>query len=132
MHRENTTLNDNLEILELSKADFKKEVIAYHIDQHIHPVVENLTNEELAYMCIGAHHQDSKLSILGSSALHIAGASGETTNHLANKLDGKYLTMVDGPAGIRVAPNYVMPSRRSFASRTSSHSIRASISGFRS
>ena len=91
----------------LSSADFSKTVVSYQIDRHVHPFVQNLSDGELAHFCLGAHLPDSKLSILGNAALHVSGAAGETSNFLLEKLNGKYLVMADGPAGLRISADFV-------------------------
>ncbi len=64
-------------------------------------VPENtLSPEELAELCVGAARLDlSSITIVGNFSDGLPGAAGETTARF-----GRPITMVDGPAGIRVNP----------------------------
>lgn len=70
--------------------------------------VAGLTDDQLAYLCIGAY-KDSKdlMEVIGNAASTVAGAAGETTHRL-KELGVPALVMADGPAGIRLAPTYKM------------------------
>ena len=94
-------------IIQLSPEDFQTVEHDYIIDEHINPVVNKLPDEKLINMCIGAHLPEEKLSVLGSSAGHVCGASGETSNRIHDVTGGKWLVFADGPAGLRISAKYV-------------------------
>ena len=63
-----------------------------------------LTETELATLCIGAARIDmSAVTVVGTFSEGLPGAAGETTSLLTEK-GVPSITMVDGPAGIRVNP----------------------------
>ena len=99
-------LPEGVPVLKLSAADFKTVTHTYEIDEHIAPAIKNCTDEQLMHLCIGAYLPKAKLSVLGSSACHVCGASGETTNYVPELHEGKYLVLADGPAGLRIALYY--------------------------
>lgn len=94
-------------VLRLSASDFTTKEHDYNIDGHVNPAIGALTDEQLIHMCIGAYLPKAKLSVLGSSACHVCGASGETSNYVHDVTDGKYLVLADGPAGLRISAKYV-------------------------
>ena len=94
-------------VIKLHEEDFVTVEHDYIIDKHINPAVKELSDEQLTHLCIGAYLPKAKLSVLGSSACHVCGASGETSNYVLDITDGKYLTFVDGPAGLRIASKCV-------------------------
>lgn len=66
--------------------------------------VEGLTDRELATLCIGAARIDlSAVTVVGTFSEGLPGAAGETTSLLTEK-GVPSITMVDGPAGVRVNP----------------------------
>ena len=68
-------------------------------------VVKNLSNEELALVCTGAFEDgEGGVAIVGNTSYHIAGAAGETTSKIR---DLPYLVMADGPAGVRISPEFI-------------------------
>lgn len=68
--------------------------------------VAGLTDDQLAYLCIGAYKDaEDLMEVIGNAALTVAGAAGETTHRLAD-LGVEALVMADGPAGLRLAPTY--------------------------
>ena len=99
---------ENAPLLTLCSDDFAVLQHDYHIDEHINPVIKKCTDEQLMHLCVGAYLPKSKLSVLGSSACHVAGASGETTNYAPEITDGKYLVLADGPAGLRISSQYIV------------------------
>lgn len=70
--------------------------------------VAGLTDQQLAYLCIG-NYKDAEdlMEVIGNAASTVAGAAGETTHRL-EELGVPALVMADGPAGIRLAPTYKM------------------------
>ncbi len=68
--------------------------------------VAGLTDEQLAYLCIGAYREaDSLMEVIGNASMAVAGAAGETTRRL-DALGVPSLVMADGPAGLRLCPAY--------------------------
>lgn len=76
-------------------------------DKTLDEFVAGLTDEQLAYLCIG-HYKESDgdpLSAIGAAAYQVAGAAGETSSRLKD-LGVPGLVMADGPAGLRLSPMY--------------------------
>jgi len=72
----------------------------------IQPEIMAMSDEELAYLCIGAHNPKGGMaSVIGSAATHVAGAAGESCGLYENK-GLKPLIMADGPAGLRLSKEY--------------------------
>lgn len=68
--------------------------------------VGNLSVEQLVHLCIGYYEENAGMgSVIGSSAVTVAGAAGETTGHLV-ELKLPSVVVADGPAGIRVCREY--------------------------
>lgn len=68
--------------------------------------VGGLTDEQMACVCIGDYKEtDNLLEVIGNASDTIAGAAGETTGYL-EELGLPSLIMADGPAGIRISPEY--------------------------
>ena len=68
-------------------------------------LVSQLTAEELAWMCIGSIEADVK-DIIGSSSGLVPGAAGDTCRILYEKRHVPGLIMADGPAGLRLVPEF--------------------------
>ena len=70
--------------------------------------VAGLSDEQLAYLCIGAYKEaEDLMEVIGNASSTVAGAAGETTHQLED-LGMPVLVMADGPAGLRLAPTYKM------------------------
>lgn len=68
--------------------------------------VAGLSDEQLAYLCIGAYKEsDDFMEVIGNASKGVAGAAGETTRKLED-LGTPALVMADGPAGLRLAQSY--------------------------
>lgn len=90
----------------LTPSDFNVSEVSYNRDYDISPKVENLSDEELVNLCIGAFDPNAgAMSVIGSSGQNVAGAAGETTSILKDK-GFNVLVMADGPAGVRIARDY--------------------------
>lgn len=103
------TYSDDLRdvpVIELPASAIGTETCSYEIDHTVDPFVDSLPDEDLAHLCLGAFLEGTTGFVIGNSALHIAGAAGETTNHLDEKLGGQCLVMADGPAGLRLSPKW--------------------------
>ena len=69
---------------------------------------DSLTDEQLAYLCIGAYKDaEDLMEVIGNASSTVAGAAGETTGYL-EELKIPALVMADGPAGLRLSPTYVL------------------------
>lgn len=90
--------------LVLNAADFVAATVSYEQEDAIDEAVSKLTDEQLAYLNVGAFDPKAKgLSIIGNAGFCVAGAAGETTSQLKNA-DFPVLVMADGPAGLRLSP----------------------------
>ena len=67
--------------------------------------IKNLSDDDLAYFCIGAYNENGSKSVIGDSAKRVPAAAGETTNRF-EALGVPVLVMADGPAGVRIAKKY--------------------------
>lgn len=76
-------------------------------NKSIEEFVGALSNEELAYTCIGVYKdENSDDSAIGAAAFSVAGAAGETTHRLDKSHNLEKLVLADGPAGIRLSSAY--------------------------
>jgi beta-glucosidase len=94
-------------VLKMKAGDITKAAVSYEHQDEVDPLIHSLSDEQLAFMNIGAHDPKARglKSIIGNAAIHLAGAAGETTSLLQDQGIG-YLTMSDGPAGLRLAEEY--------------------------
>lgn len=74
--------------------------------------VKSLSNKELAYLSVGGFNaKQAANSAIGEASSLVAGAAGETTT-LVNKY--RSLSMADGPAGLRLAKQYVIRKGKAY------------------
>lgn len=73
--------------------------------KEIEKELSELSNEELAYLCLGGFVEEGSQSVIGAAATKVAGAAGETTSQLYEK-GIPALVMADGPAGLRLSRQY--------------------------
>ena len=70
--------------------------------------IAQLSDEELAYLMVGNSVDNVGFnSVLGSAAKTLPGAAGETTGKLEEKYGLKQMELCDGPAGLRLTPEYI-------------------------
>ena len=70
--------------------------------------IAQLTDDELAYLMVGNSVDNVGFnSVLGSAAKTLPGAAGETTGKLEKKYGLKQMELCDGPAGLRLTPEYI-------------------------
>ncbi len=70
--------------------------------------IAQLSDEELAYLMVGNSVDNVGFnSVLGSAAKTLPGAAGETTDKLELKYGLKQMELCDGPAGLRLTPEYI-------------------------
>lgn len=93
--------------LKMKAADIPSQKISYEKEAELDPNVKYLSDEELALLSVGSHDPKARgiMSVVGNASTHLAGAAGETTSMLEDKGIG-FLTMSDGPAGLRLATEY--------------------------
>ena len=85
---------------------FKKEIVDYSDNPPIEKEVDRLSEDDLIYMNIGAFDpKSSPLSVIGDASFSVAGAAGESVMILKEK-GIPSLVMSDGPAGLRLSPQY--------------------------
>ncbi|TDL70882.1 beta-1,3-N-acetylglucosaminyltransferase [Paenibacillus amylolyticus] len=76
------------------------------IDPKVIQLVNDLSNHELAWLCLGNYRSDNESSsVIGNAGFAVAGAAGETTDRLQEKGIPSYV-MADGPAGLRLSRQY--------------------------
>lgn len=95
-----------LTIEKIDLSELKTIGISYDSSIEIPELLNNLSDEELAYMNIGSFDPKAGiLSIVGNASVNVPGAAGESTSLL--KHHGiENLIMADGPAGLRLAKEY--------------------------
>ncbi|HEL2056857.1 TPA: glycoside hydrolase family 3 C-terminal domain-containing protein [Streptococcus suis] len=94
----------DLPIIQINSDEIPQIVNETHSsDQNIRDFVQGLTNEELAYICLGGFEDSGNNSFIGNAGRKVAGAAGETTSKI-EKLPA--LVMADGPAGLRLSRKY--------------------------
>ena len=101
-----TILPEDVTICSVSANAVSARTIDYDVEPLIDVQVEQMSDEELTFMNIGAFEKNSGIgSIIGDAAKSVAGAAGETTDKLKDK-NIPTIVMADGPAGLRLAPDY--------------------------
>lgn len=96
-------------------ADIPCQSVQYDCAHPIDNKIQALTNEELAYLNVGAFNPKmGAMSIIGNASTHVAGAAGETTGMLETK-GIPALIMADGPAGLRLSRDYTADEKGAHA-----------------
>ncbi len=94
------------EVLEIKAEDIVSKTVEYNVEYAVDEIVKGLSDEQLAYMNIGAFNPKAGLaSIIGNASWSVAGAAGETTNELKSK-GFPVMVMADGPAGLRLSQKF--------------------------
>ena len=97
---------EGLQVLTPDFSLFRTEEVTYEDKTPEMPEVSALSDEELAYLNIGAFDPKGGLmSVIGNASQSVAGAAGESTLQLKAKGIGN-LIMADGPAGLRLARQF--------------------------
>ena len=90
-------------ILTISAGSFETENVNYETESDIDPMMDELTDEELALMNVGFFDPKGGIaSMVGNASSSVAGAAGET----AHVHEVPQLIMADGPAGLRLTREY--------------------------
>ncbi|MCD8069510.1 MAG: glycoside hydrolase family 3 C-terminal domain-containing protein, partial [Lachnospiraceae bacterium] len=92
----------NVPVLSLKGDDFTAEPVQKETDvpEEILRLTEQMSNEELAKLCVGGYIQTGSKSIIGAAGIHVAGAAGETTSLEERGI--RPLLMADRHPGVRV------------------------------
>jgi len=100
-------VNTDINVITITEEDIVASEVKFEKEYPVDDIVKNLSDEEAAFMIIGSHDPDKKgvASVIGNASPHIAGGAGETCSRYTGKGIG-YLTMSDGPAGLRLAKEY--------------------------
>jgi beta-glucosidase len=96
-------LNDNLTNVQrifLHPYDFDRKDIKYEFTYKIYNELNNMNKEELAYFCLGGFPKNNRTKDDKQKGL-----AGYTTRDIKNYK--KYITMADGPAGLRLVRDYI-------------------------
>ena len=99
----------NVPKYKLDLSTVKTEEFEYDKETEIPEEVDKLSDEELAYLCVGSFSKGI-ISVVGNASKSVAGAAGETTGKLINK-GIKPLIMADGPAGLRLSRDYFIDKK---------------------
>ncbi|MCR5272351.1 MAG: glycoside hydrolase family 3 C-terminal domain-containing protein [Lachnospiraceae bacterium] len=97
----------NAKRIKLDADTVEKEHVSYDREYDIDAFVNEMDNETLAYMNVGAFNPYGGISgVIGDSGKDVAGAAGQTANPYGEE-GFPTLVMADGPAGLRLSKLYV-------------------------
>ncbi len=98
-------------IPQLSLGDVECREVCYEAEEPIEPFAEKLSDKELAYAAVGSFNsKGGVLSVIGNASTAVAGAAGESTDKL-KKYGLPQIVVADGPAGVRVSPEFYRDER---------------------
>ena len=98
----------NIEEIKLSKDNFKFRKVEYDYKFEIHEKMKNLQENDLARVCVANFRQNEEIYVD-----KVVGEAGETTSKVPG-ISEKWFTMVDGPAGLRIAKKYGIDENGSY------------------
>ena len=100
-----TDCTDDLSIISVRSSTFPTETVVYGLPETIDPLVEQLSDEDLCLLNIGAFKGAGINSVIGNASNTVAGAAGETAG-ICKEQGVPVLVMADGPAGLRLSRLY--------------------------
>ena len=114
-NRKEEVIPDSIPVITVLAANIQIETVEYDAPQEIASEIKALSDEELAYLNVGAFDPKmGALSIIGNASKNVAGAAGETTGQLKDK-GIQPLVMADGPAGLRLSKDYTRDDKGAHA-----------------
>ena len=104
--RKKEILPEKLPCFAVKAAEMVSQIAEYDQPEEVDETVAGWTDEQLAYVLVGAHDPKAgKLSIIGNAGKLVAGTAGESTSMLKDQ--GLLpLSMADGPAGVRLSQKF--------------------------
>ncbi len=97
---------ENIKVLMADPSAFETKIIDYDKEFQIEDEVKELTDDQLISLSVGAHDPDAGIAaIIGEASKSVAGAAGETSA-AAVPSGIRTLVMADGPAGLRLSPDF--------------------------
>ena len=97
--------------LRFTAKKIKRERVVYRLGGDMDLITEELSDEELALLNVGAFEdKPGLLSTIGNAGRTVAGAAGETCRELREK-NIPALVMADGPAGLRLSRDYTLDEK---------------------
>ena len=96
-----------IEEIKLTKNNFSTKKVEYDYTFKVHDKISNLSDDELARICVANFREDGEVYVD-----KVVGEAGETTTKVESVT--KYFTMVDGPAGLRIAKKYGIDENGSY------------------
>ena len=98
--------SDAMPLIQMDLSGCETEIIDYTLPSFDDPLLDRLSDEELAYLNMGGFNpKGGILSVIGDASSRVAGAAGESTSVLEDKGIG-CAVVADGPAGLRLARHY--------------------------
>lgn len=102
-------------VLKIQSEDIPYEAVKYPKAVRIDPLVDKMTDEELALFSVGSFSAGGTLqSVIGSASRRVPGAAGETTDQFKSAHIPP-IVMADGPAGLRLTAKYGIDSRGTYS-----------------
>lgn len=106
-NKKTIAIHDHVPVLKMAASTIREIIPAQPTsDPKAMEIAAAMQNEDLALLCTGAFNgaTDSN-SVIGNAGITVAGAAGETTG-LFSRNGIPPLIMADGPAGLRLSPQY--------------------------
>ena len=102
-------------------------------DVSLDEFIADLSDEEICYLMVGnSVRNEGFLNVLGSAAKYLPGSAGETTEMLSASRGLKLMELCDGPAGLRLTPEFIeLPDGTAKSVRGLSEEEISSIEGIR-